>query len=215
MVFICSQYSSATAPCNAQIAKINEIVKKYDDTAMVIGDAPLMKDLEDVTSVDLMTVNTLSILAIFLIVMIVFKSVSLPFILVTTIEFSIFVNMAFSYYQGISQAFVAPIVVGTIQLGATVDYAILMTDRYKENRQSLSKKEAVRQTISDVTVSILTSGSVLTAVGLLLGYISTNQLLAQLGIFVGRGAILSLAIVLLILPGLLFLFDKLDRKSVV
>lgn len=94
-------------------------------------------------------------------------------------------------------------------MGATVDYAILMTDRYKENRQSLSKREAVRQTISDVTVSILTSGSVLTAVGLLLGYISTNQLLAQLGIFVGRGAIFSLVIVLLILPGLLFLFDKL------
>lgn len=90
-----------------------------------------------------------------------------------------------------------------------IRYAILMTDRYKENRQSLAKKEAVRQTISDVTVSILTSGSVLTVVGLLLGYISTNQLLAQLGIFVGRGAIFSLAVVLLILPGLLFLFDKL------
>ncbi|MGN1267075.1 MAG: MMPL family transporter, partial [Dorea sp.] len=104
--------------------------------------------------------------------------------------------------------YIAYLIISSVQLGATVDYAILMTDRYKENRHTLEKKEAVVQTISDVTVSILTSGSVLTVVGLLLGFISTNQLLAQLGIFIGRGAIFSLTIVLLVLPGLLLLFDK-------
>ncbi|MCI5923871.1 MAG: ABC transporter transmembrane domain-containing protein [Oscillospiraceae bacterium] len=103
--------------------------------------------------------------------------------------------------------------ISSIQLGATVDYAILMTDRYKENRQSMAKKEAVKHTISDVTVSILTSGSVLTVCGLLLGYMSTNQLLAQLGIFIGRGAIFSLAIVLFVLPGLLYIFDKLITRT--
>ena len=114
MMFVCSDYSSATDESNSQIAQINEIVKSYDPTGMVIGEGPLMKDLEDVTSVDLNTVNTVSILAILVIVMFVFKSVSLPFILVLVIEFAIFVNMAFSYYRGVSQPFVAPIVIGTI-----------------------------------------------------------------------------------------------------
>lgn len=105
--------------------------------------------------------------------------------------------------------YIAYLIISSIQLGATVDYAILMTDRYKENRLEMDKKSAVICTISNVTVSILTSGSVLTVAGLLLGYISSNQLLAQLGIFIGRGAIFSLLIVLFVLPGLLYLFDHL------
>ena len=131
LAFVCSEYESATDEVNAQLAKINEIVKKYDDTAMVIGEAPLMKDLQDTTDADLVRVNVISIGAIFLIILIIFKSISLPIILVAVIEFAIFVNMAIPFYQGISLPFVASIVIGAIQLGATVDYAILMTTRYQ------------------------------------------------------------------------------------
>lgn len=142
LAFVCSQYESATEEVNAQIAAIDKIVKSYDDTAMVIGEAPMMKDLEDVTNVDLVNVNTLSIAAIFVIIMLTFKSISLPIILVAVIEFAIMVNMAVPYYQGVSLPFVASIVVGTIQLGATVDYAILMTSRYQKERRSGKDKKA-------------------------------------------------------------------------
>ncbi len=125
--FICSDYKSATDEVNGQIASLNDIVKKYSPESMIIGEAPLMKDLEDVTDIDLATVNYLSIAAIFLIIMLTFKSISLPVILVSVIEFAIFLNMSVPYYSGISLPFVASIVIGTIQLGATVDYAILMT----------------------------------------------------------------------------------------
>ena len=131
LAFVCSEYGSATDEVNAQLAEIDKIVKKYDNTAMVIGEAPLMKDLQDTTDADLVRVNVISIGAIFLIIMIIFKSISLPIILVAVIEFAIFVNMAIPYYQGISLPFVASIVIGAIQLGATVDYAILMTTRYQ------------------------------------------------------------------------------------
>ena len=132
LAFICSEYASATDQVNTQIAQIDDIVKSYDDDAMVIGEAPLMKDLQDVTDVDLTMVNVLSMAAIFLIIMIVFKSISLPVILVSVIEFAIAVNMAFPYYMGTELPFVASIVIGTIQLGATVDYAILMTSRTRK-----------------------------------------------------------------------------------
>ena len=127
LAFVCSKYQSATEEVNSQIAQINDIVKGYDENAMVIGEAPMMKDLEDVTNIDLQSVNTVSMAAIFIIIMIIFKSISLPIILVAVIEFAIAVNMAVPFYQNISLPFVASIVVGTIQLGATVDYAILMT----------------------------------------------------------------------------------------
>ena len=133
LAFVCSEYGSATDKVNAQIARIDTIVKSYDENIMVIGEAPLMKDLQDVTDVDLKMVNTVSVAAIFLIIMLTFKSISIPVILVAVIEFAIAVNMAIPYYQGISLPFVASIVIGTIQLGATVDYAILMTSRYQKD----------------------------------------------------------------------------------
>ena len=142
LAFVCSKYQSATEEVNSQIAQINDIVKGYDENAMVIGEAPMMKDLEDVTNIDLQSVNTVSMAAIFIIIMIIFKSISLPIILVAVIEFAIAVNMAVPFYQNISLPFVASIVVGTIQLGATVDYAILMTSRYqKERNRGKNKKE--------------------------------------------------------------------------
>ena len=159
LAFVCSQYQSATEEVNSQIAQINDIVKGYDENAMVIGEAPMMKDLEDVTNIDLQSVNTVSMAAIFIIIMIIFKSISLPIILVAVIEFAIAVNMAVPFYQNISLPFVASIVVGTIQLGATVDYAILMTSRYqKERSRGKNKKEAVSAAHKASIESIITSG---------------------------------------------------------
>ena len=210
IMFVCSDYSAATDEVNAQIASINDIVKSYDPTGMVIGEAPLMKDLEDTTSVDLVTVNTVSILAIFVIVMIVFKSISLPAILVTVIEFAIFVNMAFSYYGGISQPFVAPIVVGTIQLGATVDYAILMTNRYKTERMAgREKHEAISIAHKTSFKSILTSGLSLFAATIGVALYSNIDMIRSIVILLCRGAIISMIIVLVLLPAMLTLFDKL------
>ena len=209
IMFVCSDYSAATDEVNAQIASINDIVKSYDPTGMVIGEAPLMKDLEDTTSVDLVTVNTVSILAIFVIVMIVFKSISLPAILVTVIEFAIFVNMAFSYYGGISQPFVAPIVVGTIQLGATVDYAILMTNRYKTERMAGKEKhEAISIAHKTSFKSILTSGLSLFAATIGVALYSNIDMIRSIVILLCRGAIISMIIVLVLLPAMLTLFDK-------
>ena len=210
IMFVCSDYSAATDEVNAQIASINDIVKSYDPTGMVIGEAPLMKDLEDTTSVDLVTVNTVSVLAIFVIVMIVFKSISLPAILVTVIEFAIFVNMAFSYYRGISQPFVAPIVVGTIQLGATVDYAILMTNRYKTERMAgREKHEAISIAHKTSFKSILTSGLSLFAATIGVALYSNIDMIRSIVILLCRGAIISMIIVLVLLPAMLTLFDKL------
>ena len=209
IMFVCSDYSAATDEVNAQIASINDIVKSYDPTGIVIGEAPLMKDLEDTTSVDLVTVNTVSILAIFVIVMIVFKSISLPAILVTVIEFAIFVNMAFSYYRGISQPFVAPIVVGTIQLGATVDYAILMTNRYKTERMAgREKHEAISIAHKTSFKSILTSGLSLFAATIGVALYSNIDMIRSIVILLCRGAIISMIIVLVLLPAMLTLFDK-------
>lgn len=210
IMFVCSDYSSATDEENAQIASINDIVKSYDPTGMVIGEAPLMKDLEDTTSVDLITVNTVSVLAIFVIVMIVFKSISLPTILVTVIEFAIFVNMAISYYSGISQPFVAPIVVGTIQLGATVDYAILMTNRYKKERmEGKEKHEAISIAHKTSFKSILTSGLSLFAATIGVAIYSNIDMIKSIVVLLCRGAIISMVIVLVLLPAMLNLFDKL------
>ena len=209
IMFVCSDYSAATDEVNAQIAAINDIVKSYDENGMVIGEAPLMKDLEDTTSVDLVTVNTVSVLAIFVIVMIVFKSISLPAILVTVIEFAIFVNMAFSYYRGISQPFVAPIVVGTIQLGATVDYAILMTNRYKKERmEGKEKHEAISIAHKTSFKSILTSGLSLFAATIGVALYSNIDMIRSIVILLCRGAIISMIIVLVLLPAMLTLFDK-------
>lgn len=192
------------------VQQVREIANKYyPDSYYLAGEGVSTYDLMNTVTADMLKVNLVAIGAVFIVLLLTLRSISLPIILVLSIETAIWLNLSCPYFAGSEIFYIAYLIISSIQLGATVDYAILMTDRYKENRQSLSKKEAVVQTVSDVSVSILTSGSVLTVVGLLLGYISTNQLLAQLGIFVGRGAIFSLAIVLLVLPGLLYLFDRL------
>lgn len=206
--FICSKYRAATDEVNNQIAEIQKIVKKYSPKSMVIGEAPLTKDLADVTDVDLKNVNTISVIAIFIIIMIVFKSISLPFVLVAVIEFAICVNMAVPYYQGITLPFVAGIVIGTIQLGATVDYAILMTSRYQRERHlGKTKKEAISIAHKTSMKSIIISGCSFFAATFGVGLYSQVDMISAICTLLSRGAIISTLVVLLVLPAMFMIFD--------
>lgn len=214
LAFVCSQYQSATEEVNSQIAQINDIVKGYDENAMVIGEAPMMKDLEDVTNIDLQSVNTVSMAAIFIIIMIIFKSISLPIILVAVIEFAIAINMAVPFYQNISLPFVASIVVGTIQLGATVDYAILMTSRYqKERNRGKNKKEAVSAAHKASIESIITSGLSFFAATFGVSAYSKVDMIGSICTLLSRGALISVVVVALVLPAMFLIFDKVICKT--
>lgn len=208
--FVCSRYKTATEEVNKQIDEIQKIVKKYSPGSMVIGEAPLTKDLEDVTEVDLKTVNIVSILAIFIIIMIVFKSISLPFILVAVIEFAIFVNMAVPFYQGKEVVFVASIVIGCIQLGATVDYAILMTNRYQTERYNgKSKKEAIANAHKSCMKSVIISGCSFFAATFGVGMYTQVDMIGSITNLLSRGAIISTVVVLFVLPAMFMIFDPL------
>ncbi len=213
--FICSDYKSATKEVNDQINKINEIVKGYSGDSMVIGEAPLMKDLEGVTDIDLAMVNYISITAIFIIILFVFKSISLPVILVSVIEFAIFVNMSFAYYANIELPFVASIVIGTIQLGATVDYAILMTTRYHKERvvNKKTKKEAVAIAHRASIKSIIISGMSFFAATFGVCAYSSIDMISSITTLLARGAVISTVVVICILPAMLTVFDKLICKT--
>ena len=206
LAFVCSEYGSATPKVNKQIAAIDKIVKSYDKDAMVIGEAPLMKDL--------LNVNLISVAAIFLIIMLIFKSISLPVILVAVIEFAIAVNMAIPFYQGISLPFVASIVIGTIQLGATVDYAILMTSRYqKERSRGHNKKEAISIAHKTSMLSIISSGLSFFAATFGVAWYSQVDMISSICTLLARGALISMAVVILVLPAAFMIFDKLICKT--
>ena len=206
--FICSEYSSATDECNAQLDAIQKIVKKYSSESMVIGEAPLMKDLQDTTNVDLQRVNILSMAAIFLIILFVFKSISLPFILLFVIEFAIFVNMAIPYYQGVTLPFVASIVIGAIQLGATVDYAILMTSNYQKQRHlGKTKKESISIAHKFSMKSIIVSGCSFFAATFGVALYSRVDMIGAICTLLARGAVISTVVVLLVLPAMFMVFD--------
>ena len=214
LAFVCSEYGSATDEVNAQIASIQEVVKQYDSTGMVIGEAPLMKDLQDVTDVDLVNVNVLSIAAIFVIILIIFKSISLPVILVAVIEFAIMINMAIPYYQGVSLPFVASIVIGAIQLGATVDYAILMTTRYQKERQNgKDKMEAISIAHKTSMPSIISSGLSFFAATFGVSLYSQVEMIGAICTLLARGAIISMIVVVMILPAMFMIFDKVICKT--
>ena len=214
LAFVCSEYGSATDEVNAQIASIQEVVKQYDSTGMVIGEAPLMKDLQDVTDVDLVNVNVLSIAAIFVIILIIFKSISLPVILVAVIEFAIMINMAIPYYQGVSLPFVASIVIGAIQLGATVDYAILMTTRYQKERQNgKDKMEAISIAHKTSMPSIISSGLSFFAATFGVSLYSQVEMIGAICTLLARGAVISTIVVIMILPAMFMIFDKVICKT--
>lgn len=180
----------------------------YPDEWYLAGEGVSTYDLMDTITADMVKVNLVAIGAVFVVLLITMRSVALPAILVLSIETAIWINLSIPYFKGSTIFYIAYLIISSIQLGATVDYAILLTDRYKGFRESMNKKEAIVNTISAVTVSILTSGSVLTVVGFLLGAISTHGVLSQLGYFLGKGTLCSLAVVLFVLPGLLYIFDR-------
>jgi hypothetical protein len=214
IAFVCSEYSSATSEVNAQIADIQTIMKKYDDSSMIIGEAPLMKDLQDVTDVDLKKVNALSVIAIFVIIMLVFKSISLPVILVLVIEFAINVNLAVPYYMGDELSFVASLVIGAIQLGATVDYAILMTNRYiVERKIGRSRQEAVSIAHKSSITSIMTSGCSFFVATFGIAAYSQVDIIGSICMLLARGALISMCVVILVLPAMLQVFDGLIIRT--
>jgi uncharacterized protein len=209
LMLVASEYASATDEVNAQCDEINKIIKKYDDSAMLIGEAPCTKDLIEITDVDFRNVSIISIGAIFIIIAFVFKSISLPIILVSVIEFAIFINMGIPAYTGTVIPFIASIVIGTIQLGATVDYAILMTNKYKRNRsRGMEKKEAITDALEKSIQSILVSALSFFAATFGVGIYSDIDMIGSLCMLMARGAIISMIVVAFILPSMLMIFDR-------
>lgn len=210
IMMIATDYKIASDEINNQISKVNDIVKSYDSKAMVVGEAPCTKDLITITDKDFKTVSAVSIVAIFVIILFVLKSISLPIILVSAIEFAIFVNMGIPYFTHTQIPFIASVVIGTIQLGATVDYAILMTTRYKKERsQGYAKKEAIQIALSTSIPSIIVSALGFFAATFGVGCIASVDMIGSLCTLMARGAIISMFVVIFILPSLFVLFDKL------
>ena len=210
MIYVMSEYKTGSDEVNAQCDAIRDIIKKYDDTAMLIGEAPCTEDLITITNTDFNTVNAVSIILIFIIIAFVLKSVSLPVILVMVIEFAIFINMGIPHYTGTVLPFIASIVIGTIQLGATVDYAILMTNKYKRARNhGAEKRDAVRTALDSSLQSVIVSALSFFAATFGVGMYSSIDMISSLCMLLARGALISLVVVAFILPAMFMVFDKL------
>ena len=209
LMLIGSEYEVASDEVNAQISKLSNIAEKYDSDSMLIGEAPATKDLITITDKDFKVVSFLSIAAIFLIIAFTFKSVSLPVILVSVIELAIMINLGTACYTGSKLSFIAPIVIGTIQLGATVDYAILMTTRYRTERSSgRNKKESVGIALSTSIKSVITSAMGFFAATVGVALYSDIGLISELCMLLARGALISMAVVITVLPSMFMIFDK-------
>ncbi len=214
LLLINSEYKVASDKVNEQIDSLNAILKKYDENGMLIGEAPCMKDMIETTDHDFQVVNTVSILAIFVIILIVEKSISLPFLLIAVIELAIFINLGLPHYLGQSLPFIAPICISTIQLGATVDYAILMTTRYKSERAlGRSKRDSVTTALATSIPSIVVSGMGLFAATFGVAIYSDIDIISSMCMLMARGAIISMLCVIFILPALLMLCDPLIRVT--
>ena len=214
LLLINSEYKVASDKVNDQIDSLNAILKKHDPSGMLIGEAPCMKDMIETTNHDFQVVNAVSILAIFVIIALVEKSVSLPFILIAVIELAIFINLGIPHYAGQSLPFIAPICISTIQLGATVDYAILMTTRYKAERAAgRDKRGAVTEALAASIPSILVSGMGLFAATFGVALYSDIDIISSMCMLMARGALISMGCVIFFLPALLMLFDGLIRHT--
>ena len=208
MLLIMSEYKVASDEVNEQCNAINAIIKKYDSKGMLIGEAPCTKDLIEITDKDFTRVNAVSIGLVAIIILCVFKSISVPIVLVCTIEFAIFINLGIPCYTGTILPFVASIVIGTIQLGSTVDYGILMTNKFKEARLSgLNGKDAAEAALKGSINSIIVSALTFFAATFGVGMYSEIDMISSLCILMARGAIISMAVVILILPAFLRLFN--------
>lgn len=214
LMLIGSEYEVASDAVNAQVSKINDIVQKYDEDGMLIGEAPATKDLITITDRDFKIVNFLSIAAIFLIIAFTFRSISLPIILVSVIELAIMINLGIAYYTGSKLSFIAPIVIGTIQLGATVDYAILMTTRYRTERSSgKDKLESIGISLGTSIKSVITSALGFFAATVGVALYSDIGLISELCMLLARGALISMVVVITVLPSMFMIFDKLICKT--
>ena len=214
LLLVNSEYKVASDELNAQIKDLNKIIHKYDKGGMLIGEGPLTADLIDITDTDFKTVSMVSIGIIFVIILILFKSISLPVILVGVIEFAIFVNMGIPYYTGTKLPFVASIVIGTIQLGSTVDYAILMTTRYKRERNHGAEKyDAITTAHRASAQSIMVSALSFFAATIGVGLYSNIDMISSLCILMARGAIISMIVVIFVLPSMFMVFDKVIVKT--
>ena len=216
LLLINSEYKVASDEVNEQIDKLNTILKKYDEKGMLIGEAPCMKDMIETTGHDFAVVTAVSVIAIFLIILLVEKSISLPFILIAVIEVGIFINLGLPHYLGQSMAFITPICISTIQLGATVDYAILMTTRYKAERiAGRDKKNAVWTALYTSIPSIIVSGMGLFAATFGVALYSDIEIISSMCMLMARGAIISMLLVIFVLPALFMLFDKIICKTTI
>ena len=214
LLLVNSEYKVASDEVNAQIKTLNKILHKYDKNGMLIGEGPLTADLIDITDQDFKTVSAVSIGIIFVIILVLFKSISLPVILVGVIEFAIFVNMGIPYYTGTKLPFVASIVIGTIQLGSTVDYAILMTTRYKRERNHGANKHDAITTAHRVSAqSIMVSALSFFAATIGVGLYSNIDMISSLCILMARGALISMVVVIFVLPSMFMVFDKVIVKT--
>jgi predicted RND superfamily exporter protein len=214
LLLINSEYKVASDAVNAQIDSLNSIMKKYDENGMLIGEAPCMKDMIETTDHDFKVVNSVSIIAIFIIILLVEQSVSLPFLLIALIELGIFINLGLPHYLGQSMSFITPICISTIELGATVDYAILMTTRYKTERiAGADKKTAIWTALYNSIPSILVSGCGLFAATFGVACYSDIEIISSMCMLMARGAIISMLLVILILPAMFMLCDKIICKT--
>ncbi len=213
LILLNSTYEIASDKLNNQIDEVNNIVKKYDKDSIVAGEGALMKDLVRIADHDFKAVNYSSTIVIFIIMLFVLKSLGLPIILIIAIEFAIFMNMAFAYFTGTSLPFISSIVVGTIQLGATIDYAILMSNRYLEQRKDKDSYNAMKETLKIVTPSIITSALCFFAATIGVGLYTKIDMIGSICNLLARGSIISMLVVLLILPTLIMVFDKLILKT--
>mgnify|MGYP004505033291 FL=1 len=214
LMLVGSEYAVASDEVNAQCDILKNIVKRYDSTGMVIGEASCTKDLIDITDTDFAVVNTISIAAIFILIAVVLKSVTLPVILVCVIEFAIFINMGIPCYTGTALPFIASVVIGTIQLGSTVDYAILMTTRYrKERSRGAEKKEAITTALGTSIKSIIVSAFGFFAATFGVGVYSDIDMISSLCTLMARGALISMVVVIFVLPSMFMVFDKIICKT--
>ena len=207
LIIINSEYRVSTDECNDQIDAINNILKEYDEKGMLIGEGPCTKDLIEITNKDFQVVSWVSIGFVFLIILISLRSISLPVILVAVIEFAIFINLGIPYYTGFTMPFIAPIAISTIQLGSTVDYAILMTTKYKTLRKDHDRKDSILEALTYSMPSILVSALSFFAATIGVGLYSNIDLISSMCNLLARGAMISMISVILVLPSLLMLLD--------
>ena len=214
LMMVNSSYSPATDAVSAQLDEMTAILKQYDENAMITGEGAMYRDLIDTTAVDFVVANYLSIACIFIIVAWAFKSITVPAVLVATIELAIFLNQGFSYFSGASTPFIAPTIISCVQLGATVDYAILMTSRFQEELQSgRNRKEAIRIAADSADASIITSALVMFCATLGVSFVSSIDLIGAICIMLARGALISACICLFVMPAVLYVCEPMFNKT--